>query len=67
MHTPVRSAPTFAQDMVDFIMNMLRRSCQPAELEQKMALVLQSDAPKFTMKLWRMLVYHQKSEAFQRE
>lgn len=55
------------KDMVDFIMALLRRGCNASDLEAKMKLVLQEDAPKFVVKLWRFLIYHMKSELLQRE
>ena len=55
------------KDMVDFIMALLQRGVSPQDLESKMKLVLAEDAPTFVIKLWRFLVFLQKSEKLQRE
>lgn len=54
-------------DMVDFIMSLLRKGVKPDELETKMRMVIQDDAPSFVFKLWRFLVYQVKAEQRQRQ
>ncbi len=54
-------------DMVEFIMNLLRKGVKPQELETKMSMFLQDDAPAFVFKLWRFLAYQVKAEQRQRQ
>lgn len=54
-------------DMVDFVMVLLRKRVAPADLEARMGMVLQEDAPKFVVKLWRFLAYLVKAEQRQRD
>jgi hypothetical protein len=48
------------------VMTLLRRGVAAPDLEARMGMVLQEDAPKLVLKLWRFLAYLVKAEQRQR-
>jgi hypothetical protein len=48
--------------LITFIMEQLKKHCQPQELLKSLEDVLANDAELFVKKLWRALIYHMISE-----
>jgi len=46
------------ESLTSFIIDNIKGHCQPSKLLEELSMVLDDDSEQFTLKIWRMLIYH---------